>query len=211
MPTLRTRTWISPGAGGWTGPSKKRNRRCSESSAMRTLLFEQAVESGAGVAGSADIRGLNCRRRHGLRSTLTHDGDSRREQFAFVRLILVRNAGGNRLQALKARRWLKVRTLLAAMHLRIALRTVAFEIGARGQNRGAAVTAGCRDGLHKPWQARSVRILERTGPLRASRLLAALTPLSAVAVRVLIPGLPVLAILIHIDLGRPSEGKHDEP
>ncbi len=126
------------------------------------LFLEQTVESVAGVARAARRRRIRSGSRraaaagHLCRCRLPRHGDAGRKQIAQIRLVLQRNANGDRLIALEARGGLEVRALLAAMERRSAFGALAIERSrVREQRRRAVVTArGCHC-LNEARQARS--------------------------------------------------------
>jgi hypothetical protein len=120
----------------------------------------------------------------------------RAEQLALVDLILNRDPRRNRLQALKPCGGLKVGALFAAMERRGALRAIPLEIRPGRQRRRAVVAAGCRHALHQPRQARPRRVLQSPWTLRRPGPVISILP-ARLAVSILVPVLPVLAIIIH--------------
>jgi hypothetical protein len=108
----------------------------------RRLLLEQAIESGAGIAGVArrgrvlhqSVRGSG---RHGVAG----HGKYGRKEFAGIGLIFDGNAGRHRLVALKARGGIKMDALFTAMQSRPAFGAVSSKIGVRRQSHGATKAA----------------------------------------------------------------------
>lgn len=160
------------------------------------LFLKQVIEGRACVTRTTNLR----RRRdmHHWRGSVPvpRNRYPRAEQLAFVDLILNRYPRRNGPQALEPRGRLKVGALFAAMQRRGAFRTIPLEIRPGRQCRGAVVTARCRHALHQPRQTRTRRVLQSPWTLR--RPGPVISILSArLAVRVLVPVLPVLAIVIH--------------
>jgi hypothetical protein len=178
---------------GWRGGSNN----CL----TRLRLLKQAVESCAGVVGvarrRAAIAGLvRCSRRRS-RGIARHR-DTRFEQRAIVGLILDHYTYRYRLHALKARRRLKVGTLLAAVERGMALGALGWKIRAGRQRGGTAVAASSR---HRLYQARQTRAGHIDRRARASRTRTFVTPgivvSGEVAVGFLITALIVLSIAVH--------------
>ena len=129
-----------------------RRWRCAAPGRLRNrwtrLRWEPALGAGPCTASRATVtRGL--------------------EQLALVGLILDRDSHRDRLQALKARGRLEIRALLAAVQRDAALGTVAAEVDARAQRRGAVEAARGRHRLHQPRQARTGDVQGGTWTLRA--------------------------------------------
>jgi hypothetical protein len=76
-------------------------------------------------------------------SYIARDGNARLEELAFISLVFAGDPRGDGLQALKARGWLEVRTLLAAMQRGSTLGAL-LEVERFGQQGGAAVASGRR-------------------------------------------------------------------
>jgi len=112
---------------------------------------EELIEGRAGIAGAARDRYVG-RWNRGLRSLRGVPGDRepRLEQLALIGEVLTGDANGNRLQALKSCRRLKVGALLAAMQRSIALGTRAAEIDVDGKHGGTIEAARARYHLNQP-------------------------------------------------------------
>src|SRR5258708_30865991 len=96
------------------------------------LFLEQVVESGAGVGGAARHRDRGWGGSVARRGGIARDSHTRLEQLALVGLVLRHDPYGDRLEALKARRRLEVRALLAAVERGVALRAVTFPVNVFG-------------------------------------------------------------------------------
>src|SRR5258708_6454748 len=94
-------------------------------------FFKQVVEGCAGVGG-ATRRWDRGGDRSVTRGCVARDGHARLEQLALVGLVLQHDPYWDRLEALKARRRLEVRALLAAVERGVALRAVAFPVNVFG-------------------------------------------------------------------------------
>src|SRR5581483_11230837 len=97
--------------------------------AVRALfrLFEQTVESRASIAWRSR-RSLGRGNVVVFRCGVASYRHTRLEQLTFIGLIFDRNADGHRLQALKARRRLKMSALLAAVQRSPAFGTLPLPI-----------------------------------------------------------------------------------
>src|SRR5208283_1745950 len=113
---------------------------------------------------------------------------------ALVGLVLQRDARRDGLQALEPRGRLEMRTLLAAVQLGIALRTIPREGNPLRQGRAAIETTRRRHVLHQPRQPRAGDVDGRPG---AWRLRPVLAKGIGIALRIHVPMLSVLAIAIH--------------
>jgi hypothetical protein len=136
------------------------------------LLLKQAIKRGPGVAGvarSLDVARMN-RRLGGdggwWRSGIPRNRHARFEERALVSPILHGDPYRHWLQALKARRWLKIRTLLAAMQGRMALGAVALKIHIWSKRSRTVIAARCGGGLDQAWKARAGYVDRGPRPLR---------------------------------------------
>ena len=106
-----------------------------------------------------------------MRGVACH-GETRLEQRALIRLVLLGNASRDRLQALEPRGRFEVRALLAAMQGSTALRAGTLKIDVRKKGGGAVEAAGCRYRLHQPRQTRPCDIDRWPRTLRLGALIA---------------------------------------
>ena len=142
-------------------------------------------------------RGLVERGRRGGR--IARHGDAGFEERAIVGLILHDNAHGDGLDALEARRGLKVRALLAAVEGGVALGALRGKLGTRHQSGGTIETARGGYGLHQSREARTGDIQRRARTGWTGTFIAVVVIVSGeVAVRFLIAALLVLAISVHV-------------
>jgi hypothetical protein len=124
--------------------------------------------------------------------------NARLEQFAFIGLVFDGDAHRNRLQALKARGWLKVSALLAAVQGRSTLWTRRFKVEPFGQQSGAVVASRSGDRLNHPRQSGAGNIQRWAGTWRARTLISLKSPVLGLwTVGVIVAPLPVLAVALH--------------
>lgn len=158
------------------------------------LFFEKPVESGSRITGAArsfDGGRCGCRR---CRAVARH-GHPRSKRCALVGLVFHRDTHGYRLKALKSRRGLKVRALLAAVQRCIALRASPVEIDTRRQRRRTIKTARGRNRLHEPRQARASYVNRQFRTRLAWAVVAPEAPFGPVRIHVAV--LSILTVAVH--------------
>src|SRR5271157_2615852 len=163
----------------------------------RPLQFlEELVEGVAGVFGIAGRGGAyfeRHRRRHVVGAFAGHR-HARHERIALVGLVLHGDAHQDGLEALEARGWLEVGTLLATVQLGVAFGAVASEVDVWRKGCRAIETSGGGDMLDQARQAGAGDVDGRTRPERFGPVG---TEASGIAVRIHVPWLSVLAIAVH--------------
>jgi hypothetical protein len=162
-------------------------------------LLEEFVEGVTSVVGIPRSRGTGVRRRRrrGRRHTcgaVARDGYAGREQGALISLILHRNSYRNWLEALESGGWLEVRTLFAAVQIRVAFRASASQIGTRRQRGRAVEAARSRNMLHEAGEPGAGHVQGRTRALGFGAFAK-----TFVLTRVHVPVLSVFTIAVHGD------------
>lgn len=164
------------------------------------LLLKQIIECGACVRGVSrrSIRFRIAELRGRQWQNISRHGDSRREPFALVRLILDGDPDRYGFQALKPGRRLKMRALLAAMQCHSALGAIAHEVDGLGKSRRAIEATRSDHILHKSREFGPRHIKRQFRALWAMMLRSVGpegTRLSPVGIHVAV--LPVFAISVH--------------